>query len=67
MWHEIGLRSQATAATGTVFMNFCAEIPIQFVEFIEYPPIIKVPLVLQQPTPNATISIMFEVISIKFW
>ena len=37
MWHEIGLRGQAAAATETVFMNFCAKIPVQFVE---YPPII---------------------------
>ena len=40
MWHEIGLRGQATAATETVFMNFCAKIPVQFVEFIEYPIVI---------------------------
>ena len=40
MWHEIGLRGQAAAATETVFMNFCAKIPVQFVEFIEYPPVI---------------------------
>ena len=35
MWHEIGLRGQAAAATETVFMNFCAEIPVQLIEFIE--------------------------------
>ena len=40
MWHEIGLRGQAAAATEIVFMNFCAKIPVQFDKFIEYPPII---------------------------
>ena len=40
MWHEIGLRGQAAAATETVFMNFCTKIRVQFAELIKYPLII---------------------------